>query len=218
VTPSDLPSPSELEVGLLGLVSIRPMYGYEIGHHFDRALSPFWTVPRTQIYPKLRELERRGLVASNHVQQEAKPNRRVYEITEEGLQRLREWLRAPIRWPDMKHNMMAKLFLGNLLPPDEMLELLRDYRDRTSAWRDELREIHAKFEPSLKGRYGKSAFFQILSLEQLIGMAELEISGADRAIESIEEAKRSLERREGDGSDELINIVREHFAADREVV
>lgn len=202
---------SELEVGLLGLVSIRPMYGYEIGHHFDRALSPFWTVPRTQIYPKLRELEERGLVTSSHVVQEAKPNRRVYAITDEGLRRLRAWLSGPIRWPEMKHWLLAKLFLGNLLPPEEMLALLTDYRERISRWRDELREIHAKFEPSVKGEYGKSAFFQILSLEHLIELAQLEISGTERAIEAIEEAKESLAGKDGAGSDELFEIVREHF-------
>ena len=207
---------TELEVGLLGLVSIRPMYGYEIGHHFDRALSPFWSVPRTQIYPKLRDLEQRGLVSSNHVPQEAKPNRRVYQISPDGLERLREWLRGAIRWPDMRHPLMAKLFLGNLLPPDEMLEQLRDYRDRTAHWRENLHEIHAKFEPSLRGEYGDSAFFQIMSLEHLIAMADAEIAGTERAIAAIAEARDSLSRRNGAGSDELITIVREHWSPDRE--
>jgi PadR family transcriptional regulator, regulatory protein AphA len=202
---------SEVEVALLGLVSIRPMYGYEIGHHFDRALAPFWNVPRTQIYPKLRELDERGLVVSRHVPQEAKPNRRVYEITEEGLERLRDWLRGPIRWPDMQHPMMAKVFLGHLLPPEETLDLLEDYCERARQWRDQLWQIHAKFEPSLKGKYGTSAFFQLLSLEHLIAMAELELSGAERMMASVAEAKTTLKRRNGDGSDELINIIREHL-------
>ena len=203
---------SEVEVALLGLVSIRPMYGYEIGHHFDRALAPFWNVPRTQIYPKLRELDKRELVVSRHVPQEAKPNRRVYEITDEGRERLREWLRQPIRRPDMQHPLMAKVFLGHLLPPEETLELLEDYRDRARQWRDQLWQIHAKFEPSLKGKYRTSAFFQLVSLEHLIAMAELELSGAERMIASIDEAKATLKRRNGDdGSDELINIIREHL-------
>jgi PadR family transcriptional regulator, regulatory protein AphA len=206
---------SEVEVALLGLVSIRPMYGYEIGHHFDRALAPFWSVPRTQIYPKLRELDERGLVDSRHVPQEARPNRRVYEITDEGSERLRDWVRGPMRWPDLKHPMMAKIFLGHLLPPEEVLGLLSDYRDRAAQWRDQLWEIHSKFEPSLKGSYGRSAFFQLVSLEHLIALAELELSGAERAIEAIEDARRTLERGDGEGSDELINIVREHLTPNR---
>jgi DNA-binding PadR family transcriptional regulator len=204
---------SEVEVALLGLVSIRPMYGYEIKHHFDRALAPFWNVPRTQIYPKLRDLDAQGLVVSRHVQQEAKPNRRVYEITDEGRERLRQWLRGPIAWPDMKHSMMAKVFLGHMLPPEETLKLLCDYRDRTRAYRDQLWEIHAKFEPSLKGKYRTSAFFQLVSLEHLIALAELELSGAERLIDAIGDAKTTLKRRDHDGSDELINIIREHLMA-----
>jgi DNA-binding PadR family transcriptional regulator len=67
---------SELEVALLALLSIRPMTGYEILRHHARALEPWWETPRTQIYPKLRELQRRGLIEHEYVVQESKPNKR----------------------------------------------------------------------------------------------------------------------------------------------
>ena len=71
---------SELEVALLALLSIRPMTGYEILRHHARALEPWWETPRTQIYPKLRELQRRGLIEHEYVVQESKPNKRLYSI------------------------------------------------------------------------------------------------------------------------------------------
>jgi DNA-binding PadR family transcriptional regulator len=71
---------SELEAALLALLSIRPMTGYEILRHHARALEPWWETPRTQIYPKLRELQRRGLIEHEYVVQESKPNKRLYSI------------------------------------------------------------------------------------------------------------------------------------------
>jgi DNA-binding PadR family transcriptional regulator len=70
---------SELEVALLALLSIRPMTGYEILRHHARALEPWWETPRTQIYPKLRELQRRGVIEHEYVVQESKPTKRLYE-------------------------------------------------------------------------------------------------------------------------------------------
>jgi DNA-binding PadR family transcriptional regulator len=78
---------SELEVALLALLSIRPMTGYEILRHHARALEPWWETPRTQIYPKLRELQRRGLIEHEYVVQESKPNKRLYSIGPAGSEK-----------------------------------------------------------------------------------------------------------------------------------
>jgi DNA-binding PadR family transcriptional regulator len=103
---------SELEVALLALLSIRPMTGYEILRHHARALEPWWETPRTQIYPKLRELQRRGLIEHEYVVQESKPNKRLYSIGPAGSEALASWLGSTINVPEMRHHMMMRLFLG----------------------------------------------------------------------------------------------------------
>ena len=131
---------SDLEAALLGLLSVRPMTGYEIRHHFDRALAPWWDTPRTQIYPKLRELESRQLIEHEYVVQESKPNKRLYSPTDAGRALLQEWLKGTIPWPDLRHHMMMRLFLGNLLPAEETGRLLTAYRDRMAARAESFRQ------------------------------------------------------------------------------
>jgi DNA-binding PadR family transcriptional regulator len=47
--------------------------------------SLFWPISHTQIYPALRELEEQGLSRYHLVEQHAmRPDKKVYEITEEG--------------------------------------------------------------------------------------------------------------------------------------
>jgi DNA-binding PadR family transcriptional regulator len=177
---------SDLEVALLGLLSVRSMTGYEINRHYARALAPWWETPRTQVYPKLRELKSRGLVEEEHVVQDGKPNKRVYSVGATGRTALTSWLAGPIRRTDMKHHMMMRLFLGNLLPVETMRRLLEDYRTEMAERAQALRDARAKFSRSLSGPYRTKVFYELLSLDHLIALADLEVSGTQKALEAIE--------------------------------
>jgi DNA-binding PadR family transcriptional regulator len=176
---------SELEVALLALLSIRPMTGYEILRHHARALEPWWETPRTQIYPKLRELQRRGLIEHEYVVQESKPNKRLYSIGPVGSQALASWLGSSINAPEMRHHMMMRLFLGNLLPIEETSRLLGDYRDKMAARAESFRQARERFSRSLSGPYRASVFFELLSLDHLIAMTDLEVAGTDKALAAL---------------------------------
>jgi PadR family transcriptional regulator AphA len=201
---------SDLEVALLGLLSVRPMTGYEIRRHFDRALAPWWDTPRTQIYPKLRELEARQLIAHEYVIQESKPNKRVYSPTDRGRQLLQQWLHQPITWPAMRHHMMIRLFLGHLMPAADLRGLLASYRDEVMDWSAELRQIEAKFSKSLAGPYRDAVFFELLALQQLISMARFEATAASRALKALEQASESTQPGNGELAGRLLDIIHEH--------
>jgi DNA-binding PadR family transcriptional regulator len=199
---------ADVEVALLGLLCVRPMTGYEIRHHFDRALAPWWDTPRTQIYPKLRELEARRLIEHEYIIQESKPNKRVYSPTPAGREQLQEWLKGAIPWPELRHHMMMRLFLGHLLPAGELGGLLTDYRDRTAEWADRLREIEDKFSGSLAGPYRDTVFFELLSLRNLIALADHEVSGADRALQAMAQARETGGSDLGERAGQLLDIIR----------
>jgi DNA-binding PadR family transcriptional regulator len=199
-----------VEVALLGLLSVRPMTGYEIRRHFDRALAPWWDTPRTQIYPKLRELEKRQLIEHEYVVQESKPNKRVYSPTPAGRDRLRSWLLGSIQWPALRHQMMMRLFLGHLLPAGELRESLADYRDQTAAWARGLRDIDSKFARSLTGPYRDAVFFELLALRNLIALADLEVTSADRAVKALDQARDTARPGNGELAGRLLDIVREY--------
>lgn len=200
---------SDVEAALLGLLSVRPMTGYEIRHHFDRALAPWWDAPRTQIYPKLRELESRQLIEHEYVVQESKPNKRVYSPTAAGRDLLQNWLKGAIPWPEMRHHMMMRLFLGHLLPADDLRALLGDYHDRTADWSAQLREIEAKFAKSLGGPYRDAVFFELLSLRTLIALADFEVSASHRALKALDRA-RDANPGNGELPGRLLDIIREY--------
>jgi DNA-binding PadR family transcriptional regulator len=200
---------SELEVALLALLSIRPMTGYEIHRRNARALEPWWDTPRTQIYPKLRELERRGFIEHEQVVQDGKPNKRLYSLRSSGAEALAHWLGTSIAVPEMRHHMMMRLFLGNVLPVDQICRLLAGYRDRMAARAESLRLAKERFAGSLSGPYRASVFFELLSLDHLIAMTDLEVSGTDKVLTMLRRGDLDRALSSGDQASGLLDAIRE---------
>ncbi len=174
-----------LNMSILGLLSIRPMSGYEVRKHFLRALSPFWAAPLTQIYPKLRALERGGLIKGRTVIQAGRPNKRVFSLSPQGRRKLTHWLASPIAMPSMHHEFLHKVFLMNLLAPGQALENVKDYLRRSEHWLANLLTIQRKMQPALKGPFRETVEYQLLSLEHLIRIAQSEAAGARATLEHL---------------------------------
>lgn len=86
---------SALGYALLGLLARESLTGYELTGRMRERIGFFWTARHSQIYPELARLEERGLVAHEPVEQEGKPDKKVYSITEAGREALAEWAAIP---------------------------------------------------------------------------------------------------------------------------
>jgi DNA-binding PadR family transcriptional regulator len=79
----------------------------------------------------LQRLERDGLVASQDVVQQARPNKRVYELTPAGRAALAGWVEAPSEGPRIRDDFFMKLALSPLAGATDRLGLInrqrRDY-------------------------------------------------------------------------------------------
>ncbi len=78
---------------LLGLLDKEPAHGYELKQLLDERLGQLSPpVNIGQIYTTLRRLERDGLVRSAEVSQHDRPDKRVFELTDQGRDDLEQWL------------------------------------------------------------------------------------------------------------------------------
>lgn len=113
-----------LKYALLGVLSMREMSGYDIKRHFDRAVHFVWNASDSQIYRELRGMERDGLIASRLVQQESKPNKRLYHLTEDGVRELDAWLVSPAETPYSKEPFLLRLFFMARVSDDDARKVL----------------------------------------------------------------------------------------------
>jgi DNA-binding PadR family transcriptional regulator len=112
---------------ILGLVRDEPRSGYEIKAVVDASTRFFWAASYGQIYPELKRLAEAGLVTGVEAPTGGR-RRTVYEITADGEEELRVWLRQPPQTYEMREEGLLKLFFADALPREEAAEILRAMR------------------------------------------------------------------------------------------
>jgi DNA-binding PadR family transcriptional regulator len=84
---------------LLALLAKEASHGYQLHARLELALGPLGgALNAGQVYVTLGRLEKAGLVDARRVGQADRPDRKVYDLTEAGRERLREWL-SDTSWP-----------------------------------------------------------------------------------------------------------------------
>ncbi len=88
-------SVSAKELFVLGRLSMRPTHGHEIMHTLAESRADLWVeLSEKHVYYILKKLERDGLVSVEVQRDGARPARRVYSVTPEGLRAFERLMRA----------------------------------------------------------------------------------------------------------------------------
>ncbi|MBV9832110.1 MAG: PadR family transcriptional regulator [Marmoricola sp.] len=127
---------------VLALLAKEPSHGYELRARVEQALGPLAAgFNAGQMYVTLGRLEQAGLVTSSRAAAADRPERRVYELTPSGRDRVAEWL-GDVTWPrpDLT-NFHLKLVIAatsHLADPVDLVgaqrrELVRRLRDAQRA-------------------------------------------------------------------------------------
>jgi DNA-binding PadR family transcriptional regulator len=90
------------------------MTGYNLKKLFDKTLNNVWAASLSQIYRELTFLEKDALVTSEVHEQNDRPDRKVYTITDNGKQLFQSWLmQSPEAFVSPKRDeFMLRMFFG----------------------------------------------------------------------------------------------------------
>jgi len=84
---------------ILAMLAKEPSYGYELRARLRQALGPVGEdLNAGQVYVTLTRLEKSGLVTATAEPGQTRPDRKVYELTAAGQQRVSAWL-TEVSWP-----------------------------------------------------------------------------------------------------------------------
>jgi PadR family transcriptional regulator, regulatory protein AphA len=136
----DMDSLSSTAYVILGMLRREPLSGYEIKALVDNSTRFFWAASYGQIYPELKRLSEAGLVEGADSPTGGR-KRTVYEITADGEEELKAWLRQPPEVFEMRDEGLLKLFFADALPPQEAVEIVRSMRGYREEMNRRLREI-----------------------------------------------------------------------------
>lgn len=128
---------------LLGMLSYEyELSGYDIRKWIDWSMRFFYGSPAySQIYSELKKLEQLGFVSSRVDSDGSPRSRRLYKITDEGMEAVTRWANdAPLDPPVLKHSPLLRVTLGHLTSPARLREILQEHL----AYVDEMHRSAAK--------------------------------------------------------------------------
>ncbi len=156
------PEAYPITYGILGLLAFwGPLSGYDIKRLFDHMLSAMWAAAQSQIYKELRRMKAQsqiykelrrmkelGWVDMEREEQESRPDRKIYSITDQGHTALRQWQAQPPEVFQLRDELLLKVLFGTFASPADLAQNVR-----TSIAKHEMRLLayrqNALFLPTL---------------------------------------------------------------------
>lgn len=122
-----------LELAVLGSLHERPMHGYELRKQLNALLGSFRALSYGTLYPALKALLARRLIAEDHPEDPAQAGKRskiVYRLTTEGKERFQDLLgeAGPSAWDDETFGVHFAFF--SRTDADVRLRILEGRRSR----------------------------------------------------------------------------------------
>jgi DNA-binding PadR family transcriptional regulator len=69
--------------------------GYDLAKGFDASVANFWMATPQQLYRELERMASEGLITARVVEQERRPNKRLFSLTEAGMEAVRAYVAEP---------------------------------------------------------------------------------------------------------------------------
>ena len=175
-----------LEHAILGFLNYAALSGYDLKKAFDASVRHFWPADQSQIYRSLARLAEQDLAEVEVVEQQDRPDRKVYHITAAGRAELRRWLAAPLPPHEPRSAPLIQVFFAGQLSDQEILTVL----ERAAV---ETRQVLAQYAqiPQNAQSYAqhvgspREAFFWMLTLEYGTLAMQAQLEWIESAIQRI---------------------------------
>ncbi len=115
---------------ILGLLSERPMTGYQIKRIVDLRFRFFWSESFGQLYPAHRSLHAAGLIEETGADTKRSHAQRTYKIKQEGLAALQGWLARPVERESVRLEILMKLYFSHLTEAEVMAGQVRLFQEK----------------------------------------------------------------------------------------
>lgn len=137
-----------LKYVLLGLLSRQSMYGYKLKSEAEQLLGNGADLNPGQLYPLLRKLAEQHLLEGERVEQEDRPDKRVFTLTEAGRRELNAWFDEPVPLSVGRSALFLRFVVLALVRPEAQAVFLKEQRRRLLEFIGQLVADRAKHEGS----------------------------------------------------------------------
>ncbi|MFJ7065839.1 PadR family transcriptional regulator [Streptomyces sp. NPDC101115] len=123
--------------------------GYDLAKLFDVSVANFWAATPQQLYRELDRLSEAGLITARVVQQERRPNKRMFTLTESGLADLVAYTAHPPKPTAVRDELLVQV---QACDAGDTAAVRAHVRERMEAARGKLARYERLRERMLDGR------------------------------------------------------------------
>jgi PadR family transcriptional regulator AphA len=126
-----------VEYALLGFLREGPLHGYAIYRQLadPDKIGLVWQIKRSQLYALLGRLEDEGYLTSVLEPQDARPPRKVFELTETGRHAFLDWVQSPVlHGREVRLTFLVKLYFAQREGSDVAIGLIEQQRKVCQGW------------------------------------------------------------------------------------
>jgi DNA-binding PadR family transcriptional regulator len=117
------PHPIPLSYAILALIGEGGASAHDLVDYCRRGGPAFWTSAPSQLYAEPKRLEQLGWVTAT-VEPGKTRSRRVYRLTDNGREALRDWARQPAPYAEIRDQAHVRLLAGDMLDDGEIIASL----------------------------------------------------------------------------------------------
>lgn len=100
--------------------------GYDLAKVFDVSVANFWSTTPQQLYRELERLAADGLIDARVVEQERRPNKRLFKLTEAGRNDLSAFAAEPPRPSAIRDELLVKIQSVDAADPEAARALIEE--------------------------------------------------------------------------------------------
>jgi len=133
-----------LALAVLSYLTMRPMHPYELSRTLrDNGDERSIKFNHGSLYMVVGQLAKAGFIAERETSREGqRPERTVYELTDDGRAEMQDWLRELVEEPEHEYpRFVTALSLISALPPNDAVQLLRSRLTKLDRQRLEIRTL-----------------------------------------------------------------------------
>lgn len=152
----------DLDLVILGALTGLPMHGYKLKRTIESIFGKgYFSLSNSHLYPRLARLEAEGHILGHIESQENRPARKVYELTQSGMKRLKQLIASPIDPHDNEMEILSRIFFFGLITAEERRSVIEPLLNRKLVELDKGKLRVREIEPFLD-RYSRAATYHVI--------------------------------------------------------
>ncbi len=174
-----------LSHAILAALNDCPCSGYDLAKRFDGSVGFFWNATHQQIYRELTKLEEHSQIDARLVEQEHRPDKKIYTLTSKGEETLRNWIETPSTVSPLKDDLLVKIFAGMIVSPQTIVAELKQHRIQHLESLHTYEAISSHYFPD-RSQLTDIGRYQYITLRQGIRLETEWLAWCDESIDLLE--------------------------------